>query len=197
VKLKYIIGVLALLLLMIGTASAETFYLTNTSENVDGISIKVTCNGTHIIITDESTVVNAEKADIKGIRLYLQNEYVKSVADPDHSDNVWTHTSDYKSNFAGFGEFFTLCDKSTDKTKSRGPIVIELNQSLAQLPENALKNSIVVHLGFGTDILDVSGKNQDSSWVTGGTHIPEFPTIALPVAAILGIMFIFGRRKQK
>ncbi|AKB61302.1 hypothetical protein MSMAP_1317 [Methanosarcina mazei SarPi] len=29
------------------------------------------------------------------------------------------------------------------------------------------------------------------------TQIPEFPTMALPVAAILGLMFIFGRKKQE
>ncbi len=26
--------------------------------------------------------------------------------------------------------------------------------------------------------------------------IPEFPTVALPVAAILGLVFIFGRKKE-
>ncbi|MFY1113362.1 MAG: PEF-CTERM sorting domain-containing protein, partial [Methanosarcinaceae archaeon] len=25
---------------------------------------------------------------------------------------------------------------------------------------------------------------------------PEFPTIALPIAAILGLVFIFGRKKE-
>jgi hypothetical protein len=29
------------------------------------------------------------------------------------------------------------------------------------------------------------------------TQIPEFSTIAIPIAAILGLMFIFGRRKQE
>jgi len=29
-----------------------------------------------------------------------------------------------------------------------------------------------------------------------GSGIPEFPTIALPVAAILGLMFIFGRKRD-
>ncbi|WP_440954699.1 PEF-CTERM sorting domain-containing protein [Methanosarcina sp. Mfa9] len=28
------------------------------------------------------------------------------------------------------------------------------------------------------------------------SNIPEFPTVALPVAAILGLVFIFGRRKE-
>lgn len=28
------------------------------------------------------------------------------------------------------------------------------------------------------------------------SNIPEFPTVALPVAAILGLVFIFGRKKD-
>ena len=30
-----------------------------------------------------------------------------------------------------------------------------------------------------------------------GTNIPEFPSIALPVAAVIGIMFLVGRRKKQ
>ena len=29
------------------------------------------------------------------------------------------------------------------------------------------------------------------------TLVPEFPTVALPVAAVLGLMFIFGRKNEK
>ena len=32
--------------------------------------------------------------------------------------------------------------------------------------------------------------------ICGTNDIPEFPTIALPVAAILGLMFIFGRKRE-
>ena len=32
---------------------------------------------------------------------------------------------------------------------------------------------------------------------TPGTAIPEFPTVALPIAAILGLMFIISSRKKK
>jgi hypothetical protein len=201
VKLKYIIGILALLLFMVGTASAETFYLTNTSEKIDGenipgISVNVTFNGTHIIVTDESTTVDGETADIKAIRLYLDNQYIKSVTDPDHSANVWTHTADVKSNFAGFGDFLSLCDKTTDSTKSRGPIVIELTQSFSQLPANALGNRIIVHLGFG-DNPEIEVGKYDSSWIGGYNEIPEFKSIATPIAAIIGILFIFNSRKKE
>jgi len=36
----------------------------------------------------------------------------------------------------------------------------------------------------------------DLSFTSGSSSIPEFPSIVLPVAAILGIVVIFGRRKN-
>lgn len=35
-----------------------------------------------------------------------------------------------------------------------------------------------------------------TSTSTNATSVPEFPTVALPVAAILGLVFIFGRKKE-
>ncbi|MCQ1536531.1 PEF-CTERM sorting domain-containing protein [Methanosarcina sp. KYL-1] len=190
------------MLATVSSASAETFYLTETSEDVSGIRIEVVFNGTHISVRDVSpALVGVPNVDIKAIRLYLDDTNVTSVTDDSGSGsiNVWTHAPSYKSNFAGFGEFNTLCNKATDSIKSRGPIVIALSPSFNQphLPENSLKNSIVVHLGFGTELIDVGGADQDSSWVTGSAQIPEFSSIALPVATIMGIMFFMGRRRKE
>jgi|GEM_PF-3047500 len=202
-----IISILVFLLFVVGSASAETFYLTNTSEkingeDIEGIKVKVEFNGTHIIITDLSTSVDGQTADIKGIKLYLQDQYIDSVTDPGHTTNIWTHTDNGKKNFAGFGEFYTSCTKSTDSTKSRGPIVIALNPSFTQgqLPSNALGNSVIVHLGFGDNPLITVGEGEkvpDSSWIGGYTEIPEFPSIAFPVAAVLGLMFVMGNRRKE
>lgn len=195
---------------MVGTASAETFYLTNTSEkvngeNVPGIKVKVEFNGTHIIVTDESTSVDQQHASIVAMRLTLPDEYVLSVTDASANTykSSWTHSSinNNQKNFAGFGDFSTLCDKNqkSDLYRSRGPIVIALSSSFNEpkLPRNSLGNSVLVHLQFGDnpDIITVGGKT--SSWVGGGTEIPEFSTIVVPVSAILGLLFIFGRRKQE
>jgi hypothetical protein len=38
--------------------------------------------------------------------------------------------------------------------------------------------------------------NTDSGEREFATNVPEFPTVALPVAAILGLVFIFGRKKE-
>jgi hypothetical protein len=44
----------------------------------------------------------------------------------------------------------------------------------------------------GTDIITVLPKSS----ATISVDVPEFPTVALPVAAILGMVFIFGRKKE-
>lgn len=38
---------------------------------------------------------------------------------------------------------------------------------------------------------------KDAGSASGTANIPEFPTVALPVAAILGLVFIFGRKKEE
>ncbi|MFV8417420.1 PEF-CTERM sorting domain-containing protein [Methanosarcina mazei] len=182
----------------LGWGGRPQFDLTNTSENVTGIKIAVTFNGTHIIVTDASpALVGVDKVNILAIGLYLDDQYVDNVTDYAEG-STWTHGS-INHDISEFGDFNTLCSRSNQKIKTSGPIVIALNPSFTQskLPANVVGNSIVVHLAFGTELLDVSGKKQSSSWVGGGTEIPEFSTIAVPMAAILGLMFIFGRKKQE
>ncbi len=58
--------------------------------------------------------------------------------------------------------------------------------------------------GAGTDVIEASFVNQQGQTVTSNraekiwssTSIPEFPTIAVPIASILGIMFLISRRKH-
>ncbi len=49
----------------------------------------------------------------------------------------------------------------------------------------------VVTSGNGNLVLTISGG------CTGGTEIPEFSTVALPIAAVLGLVFFFQHRKNK
>lgn len=45
--------------------------------------------------------------------------------------------------------------------------------------------------------LEVNGAPQIKTVVTVDvTYIPEFPTVTLPVVAILGLIFVFGRKKE-
>lgn len=70
-------------------------------------------------------------------------------------------------------------------------------------------NVVAVHLAFegaykadGTQIMNPDGSPMKtttlgSTYLAGGVNqVPEFPTMALPVAAILGLMFILQRRKE-
>lgn len=49
----------------------------------------------------------------------------------------------------------------------------------------------------GDSVLDSRALFDGISVYGSSADIPEFPSIALPVAAIMGIMFIFGRRKTE
>ena len=67
------------------------------------------------------------------------------------------------------------------------PITIALN---ASTPVGA---RFIVHIGAGDETagiaFDTASRDINS--------VPEFPTIALPVAAILGLAFIFQRRREE
>ena len=43
----------------------------------------------------------------------------------------------------------------------------------------------------------IPSATSDYAVLTTRTTVPEFPTIALPIAAILGLAFIFQRRKEE
>jgi len=64
---------------------------------------------------------------------------------------------------------------------------------------NAVNGKYVVtyeaHYEF--DGVDSSIETREATIQTGINAIPEFPTIALPVAAVLGLMFIISSRKKK
>jgi len=54
-------------------------------------------------------------------------------------------------------------------------------------------------IGFDFDPTDDTENIDIVIWVqpVESATIPEFPTVAMPIAAILGLMFIFGRKKQE
>ncbi|WP_406661209.1 PEF-CTERM sorting domain-containing protein [Methanolobus sp. ZRKC3] len=56
-------------------------------------------------------------------------------------------------------------------------------------------------LGYDVNGVQITGAQSAGKFDATGSHsfnaIPEFPTIALPVAAILGLAFFFQRRKEE
>lgn len=69
------------------------------------------------------------------------------------------------------------------------PIKLTLDSSVAEGEKYSV--SIGAKYGTASAVIDQGIASRDVS------AIPEFPTIALPVAAILGLVFIFGRKKEE
>ncbi|MDI9393982.1 MAG: PEF-CTERM sorting domain-containing protein [Euryarchaeota archaeon] len=214
-KLKYIIGILAILLLMAGTASAETFYLENaSSEFYKGkVMIKVTCEGKTITVEDVSP--NTKNMKLAWIVIDLPEGYnVEEISDGSKrsfwcevdklkmgkpADKDWFVRgiglfSHYFDNFGGSDSYEERNLSSSVYT--RGPIIITLDQNLkGSLFTNGNKVAVCIE-----DRLDPQYCTYVSGYKTipdTPTQVPEFPTIALPVAAMLGLIFVFGRKKEE
>lgn len=56
--------------------------------------------------------------------------------------------------------------------------------------ENTETGAVTVLVDNEKQVIRISGSE------TSVVNAPEFPTVALPVAAILGLVFIFGRKKD-
>ena len=67
-----------------------------------------------------------------------------------------------------------------------------LNKDLpTTMTPNDAGNIFVTHVKW--DAVPDLAISKGSAWF----GIPEFPTVALPVAAIIGIMFVIGSRKKE
>ena len=107
------------------------------------------------------------------------------VIDPDEDFGLFTYTD-------GFGPFFSHDTWYTETSKN----------------SDGMKHARVFEIvgGFPMFVIgfeDTSGGDNDFNDVVVQlcgkdlTSIPEFPTVALPIAAILGLAFIFQRRKDE
>ncbi|MDI9395932.1 MAG: PEF-CTERM sorting domain-containing protein [Euryarchaeota archaeon] len=88
------------------------------------------------------------------------------------------------------GDFIVECPDSFTLTEGGSPYsdqgVIKITRSNREIPYGAYCR---ISIGDENRIL--------ASGTTYAQNIPEFPTVALPVAAILGLVFIFGRKKEE
>lgn len=104
----------------------------------------------------------------------------------------------------GFGDFTYKYVESPKDTRYR-TVTVQLNGptyptfssgnvvAVHLAFEKAYKNNVLIAESTGVNI----GKDLGSTYLQGGvTNVPEFPTMALPVAAILGLLFITQRRKE-
>ncbi len=154
----------------------------------------MTYDGNTITVQDVSSALDGtSNVDVKDIGIVNPSDNsVAQVTDNSGAGSTWSF-SEGAFNRAGFGDFSTLCTKG-NSVKTRGPIVLTLQDEFSNLPKNDDGNSIIVHISFGEEEKDLL---VGSTWAGGSTEIPEFPTMVLPVAAILGLLFIAGRKRKE
>jgi hypothetical protein len=81
-------------------------------------------------------------------------------------------------------------------------LVYNSNLNLQGQPVNAtLKISRNENSGVGTVIVKITNQGQvETGYIlvadTVIAEAPEFPTVAAPVAAVLGLLFVFGRKRE-
>lgn len=195
-------AILAVMVAMVSVASAETIYLTKTNVVLpQGFVVTVITDTASKTMSVQLTGApeGYSLSDFRSIKevyynLDKTNYYVTKVEynGADITDLWNLNTGDNIAD--GFGEFasYKNSPKSSGGTDGWGityPLIFTLN-NIADIPGNSLGNKVAVHLQFGSTEINAA----DSTWIT---NIPEFPTIAMPIVAAIGLVFFFQYRKGK
>ncbi|MDP2217547.1 MAG: PEF-CTERM sorting domain-containing protein [Methanolobus sp.] len=190
----------ACLLMIVGTASAAVteFHLTeeDANEYYNGeIDVKITVNDVSKTVELEIIEPSDAKVSMKTVLLNIPADKIINVSD-DNPKVDWVIEDDKGQGNAGYGAMLTAVDRDKGDQGTVQYIKIQMKQDWdGVLPKNVNDYSIVLH------VTRLPGC-PESVWLgyqdNGGNinEIPEFPTIALPIAAILGLAFIFQRRKE-
>lgn len=136
--------------------------------------------------------------------------YLDTEADPDHPNSgiigiciypsdfnnptlnllydstKWEIKSNSKWNYFGFGRIHG--------TDHNIPLGTDTDIGTATYTNNIPGQNILLHI---YDPIECSTEKEDTCWRRPGTTIiPEFPTVAIPIAAVLGLAFFFQQRKR-
>jgi len=216
VKLKYIIGMLICLISLTGTALAADPIVLDI-DNVGGAAVA----GQYVAVSVspisdsqyKATFITSPKNDPDGDP-YPQGWFLvvglpegADVADNNAvTDKYGNHITGYEletGNIAGFKEdgvqiIFTIADFTNDVKSAKDNFSV-IHVTFSGSFDDPISPVWGAHVAWGEDVIPGVGDSSAKFMGYGGeeTTIPEFPSIALPVAAILGIMFIFGRKKQE
>jgi hypothetical protein len=203
----------ACILLTVGGASAATFNLQDDKDDV------IPCDKVDIVVTISGNTITIDPIILDNAYLTSNtcfNDIVFNQTDPTNvpigitwigfdtlsygspTDMIDGASVKGPSNYASFGQFSNGVDMVTannDGKRTRGPITIYF-----QNPVNPVQNSngitVATHIN-SVNTEEESVKFRDGECGGGGDlAIPEFPTIALPIVAILGLAFFFQRRKE-
>lgn len=184
-----------------GAASAATLNLTIDNDN---IAAGADCENYNVGVTYEGKIMTIEilqptdaDAHLKSIYLNLASSNpVQNITLPDDTEVYFSYGGPAVPNLGTFNMNLTLGkDEYGDMVKPK-IVQIEFADDIMLTP-NLAGFSAAVHVGG----LGVNGEGSiklgDGECGEGGTQeIPEFPTVALPIAAILGLAFLFQRRKE-
>ncbi len=216
-KLAMFIGILTILIFTVSSASAFVINTVNKPGDVPAgaeIKIDVTYDETANTITFVDISTGLTNSRIKGIAYNLsldavpydskKKKYIIQGFATASSGTVFPATWKSHNNFGSIGVFDHLDRGYKLNPSSQGPfkkVVVTLPSEFdGTIPG---EYQVEAHLAWdspknpATSIF-VSGSSEGTH--TSGTpngSIPEFPSIALPVAAIMGIMFFMGRRKTE
>lgn len=216
----YFVGILAFFLITVSTANAgTTFSITDNNiyeQNNDipddaSIKVDVTYNGDTNTITFEDKsdrltnpritwVAYNLDADAEEIEGYggIQADWGELPNDEGISDPVITVWSE-KNNFGALGDFDNFhrvyAIKNPNVNNQFTKVVVKLPED-----ENYDFDGIIRSNKFGYQVGVHFVCDQFSCFVAGHppeTPIPEFPSVVLPVAAIMGILLISQNRKKE
>ncbi|HII79884.1 MAG TPA: PEF-CTERM sorting domain-containing protein [Methanosarcina sp.] len=210
-KTVSIIGVLVFLLLTVNCAGAATTFSINNT-NIDmptGASVKIDVTydaaaGT-ITFVDRSTGItnpriawvaynlNVDKDQIKG--------YKKTSSQGKEVENEVLTTWEKKNNFGAKGKFGDLSRVYAVKNPGKNQftkVVVKLKIPPGfdgTIPGNP-DYQVGVHFVCDQFSCFVAGPAPEKPPIPE-TLVPEFPSIALPIAVILGLTFIMSNRRKK
>jgi hypothetical protein len=189
------------MLMLAGTASAAVneFHLTeeDANEYYNGeIDVKITVDDVNKTVEFVILKPTDNKVSLRTVLLNVPADQIMSVSD-DNPNVDWIIEDDNGQGNAGFGAMLTAVDRESGDQGTVQYIKIQMKQSWdGILPKNVNDYSVVLH------VTRLPG-SPESVWLglkdngNGGINeIPEFPTVALPIAAIIGLAFFFQRRKE-
>ncbi len=201
-----IIGIFTMILLSGGasatcTADANTVCLTNTNNNeLTGIVVKVD-------ISNKDLNVQLDNNPVSNNALGIDKFYYNSNT---QVSGVFIGTTDVTTNWVsngqatqadGFGPFPSGRYQNSAGTDGiNSPITFRFGVNPSFDPP---KPEMAVHIRFDTCSGWVSNRvhsgtdNTDTTFGCTSNKIPEFPTVALPIAAVIGLIFIMQRLKKE
>lgn len=208
-KTAHVIGILALVVLLTGIATAQSFDLSfsNTAGATDLVAVHATYEGTTITVwATDKTTGNAVRID--EIAFNLPSSYVESTTVTngkntivynvvDNSGKYWDlkgGNSPYQISSAGQ---YLSAYKSSGSHANR--VIVTLKNPVSDIPNNGAGFEIVAHVAWGSGSAFFAGPctSCTENPPDDTTQIPEFPSIALPVAAIIGLIFISQSRRRE